>query len=105
MPAAVAGPQVAVRHVDDDHVRVSLQTHDPVEQVVRSQELQLGVDGSWRMLPSMRRYASPAELDLMAELASLHCHARYGTWSKAPFTVSSTRHVSVYGGSLTPAAD
>lgn len=97
VPTTVAGPPVALRHLDDHHVRVSLQTHDPVEQVVRSQELQVGVDGRWRMLPSVRRYASPAELDLMADLAGLHCQARYGSWSKTPFTASSTRHVSVYG--------
>ena len=96
-PAGVAGPPLAVRHVDDGHVRVTLQTHDPVEQLMRSQELQLDVDGGWRMLPAVRRYASPAELDLMAQLAGLQRHARYGSWSMSPFTAASTRHVSAYG--------
>jgi SAM-dependent methyltransferase len=95
-PAAMAGPPVVVRHVDDDHVRLTMQTHDLVGQRVVSQELHLASDGRWRMLPAVRRYASPAELDLMAQLAGLRLSGRYGGWDKKPFTAANTRHVSIY---------
>jgi SAM-dependent methyltransferase len=42
------------------------------------------------------RYVWPAELDLMARLAGLRRHARYAGWDRAPFTATSTRHVSVW---------
>lgn len=95
-PAAVAGPPVIVRHVDDDHLRLTMQAHDLVGQRVVSQELQLSADGQWRMLPAVRRYASPAELDLMAQLAGLRLSGRYGGWDQSPFTAANTRHVSIY---------
>ena len=43
------------------------------------------------------RLVSPAELDLMAQLAGLRLHARYGGWQREPFTTDSSMHVSVYG--------
>jgi SAM-dependent methyltransferase len=97
-PAAVAAEQqVIVRHADHEHVRLTLQTHSPQLQQVFSQELQIHTDGTFRMLPSIRRYASPSELDLMAELAGLRLYARYGGWDLEAFTAASRRHVSVYG--------
>jgi SAM-dependent methyltransferase len=97
-PAAVAGEQqVIIRHADHEHVRLTLQTHVPELQQVFSQELQVHTDGTFRMLPSMRRYASPSELDLMAELAGLRLYARYGGWDLDAFTGASRRHLSVYG--------
>lgn len=97
LPSAIAvGQQVIIRHLDDEHVRLTVQVHDPATQRPTSQEIQLHSDGTWRMLPSTKRYASPAELDLMAELAGLRLCARYSGWDRSPFTSRSTRHVSVY---------
>ena len=45
---------------------------------------------------SHHRYAWPAELDLMAQLASLRLRERWGDWSRAPFTGESIQHVSVW---------
>jgi SAM-dependent methyltransferase len=42
------------------------------------------------------RYAWPAELDLMAQLAGLEPEARWAGWDRAPFTAASTSHVSVW---------
>ena len=42
------------------------------------------------------RYAWPAELDLMAQLAGLSLEARYGGWTREPFTAESRDHVSVW---------
>ncbi|MEV4343625.1 class I SAM-dependent methyltransferase [Actinoplanes sp. NPDC049596] len=90
------GQQVIVRDVDDSHLRLTIQAHDPVGQLVTSQEIRLQSDGTWRMLPSVRRYVSPAELDLMAQLAGLQLRDRYGGWDRSPLTTTSTRHVSIY---------
>jgi hypothetical protein len=98
LPATVTAQdrQFLVQHVDDDHVRLTVQIHDPLTQRVMSQEIRLEVDGTWRILPALKRYASPAELDLMAQLAGLRLHARYDGWDQAPLTARSTRHVSIY---------
>jgi len=42
------------------------------------------------------RYAWPAELDLMAELAGLRFCERWADWDRAPFTSESRKHVSVW---------
>jgi hypothetical protein len=42
------------------------------------------------------RYAWPAELDLMAELAGMRLRERWARWEREPFTSGSTEHVSVW---------
>ena len=42
------------------------------------------------------RYAWPAEFDLMARIAGMRLEHRWTDWSRAPFTATSSRHVSVY---------
>ena len=49
------------------------------------------------LYPVVIRFAWPAELDLMARLAGLRLHERWGGWDRCPFTADSERHVSVYG--------
>jgi SAM-dependent methyltransferase len=42
------------------------------------------------------RYVWPSELDLMARLAGLRLRDRWSDWHRAPFTIESTAHVSVW---------
>jgi SAM-dependent methyltransferase len=42
------------------------------------------------------RYAWPAELDLMAELAGMTLRDRWSGWKREPFTSESRQHVSVW---------
>ncbi|MEM9097445.1 MAG: class I SAM-dependent methyltransferase [Pseudomonadota bacterium] len=42
------------------------------------------------------RYVWPSELDLMARLSGLELHARWETWTRAPFTAQSETHISVW---------
>jgi SAM-dependent methyltransferase len=42
------------------------------------------------------RYAWPAELDLMAQLAGLRLRERWEGWEREPFTSESRQHVSVW---------
>jgi len=45
---------------------------------------------------SKHRYAWPSEYDLMARIAGLAFHNRWGGWDKSAFTSESTSHVSVW---------
>jgi SAM-dependent methyltransferase len=42
------------------------------------------------------RYAWPAELDLMAELAGMGLRERWADWDRSPFTGESRKHISVW---------
>lgn len=47
--------------------------------------------------PSVRNaYAGPGELDVMAHVHGMTGIARYASWTRAPFTPHSGRHISVY---------
>ena len=43
-----------------------------------------------------QRYAWPAELDLMAQLAGFERESRHADFAGSPFTAESTSHVTVY---------
>ncbi|MFG3293453.1 class I SAM-dependent DNA methyltransferase [Streptomyces sp. NPDC048179] len=87
--------QMIVREMSEEHLEWSAFVHDPVRQIVRAQEVRVGPDGC-RLLPNVMRYAYPAELDLMAQLAGLRLERRTADWEGSPFTATSTHHVSVY---------
>lgn len=78
-----------------DVLRLNASLHDPVRQQVHTHVLWLR-DGDVRSLPVAVRYAWPAELDLMAELAGLRLESRWGGWDRRRFDAQSTSHVSVY---------
>jgi len=42
------------------------------------------------------RYAWPAELDLMAEIAGMALVERWADWDRSPFTSASPKHISVW---------
>jgi hypothetical protein len=42
------------------------------------------------------RYAWPAELDLMAQIAGMTLRERWGDWDRSPFTSKSTKHISLW---------
>ena len=54
------------------------------------------VDGQLERFSVPFRYAWPAELDLMAELAGLTLRERWSGWKHEPFTSESRKHVSVW---------
>lgn len=87
--------QMIVREMSEDHLKWSAFLHDAATQTVRAQEVRISTDG-FRMLPNLMRYAHPAELDLMAQLAGLRLDRRTADWSGRAFTSTSTHHVSVY---------
>ena len=54
------------------------------------------VEGDARASHMPFRYVWPAELDLMARIAGMKLHGRWGGWKREPFTSESTCHVSVW---------
>lgn len=90
-----SGQRVAATSVGLDEVRLDAGLHDPSSQIVDATHIVLR-DGDVRLYPVRLRYAWPAELDLMAELAGLRLRARWANWDRASFDASSTKHISVY---------
>jgi hypothetical protein len=69
--------------------------YDAATQAMSSNYVKV-VDGRAEFLSVPFRYAWPAELDLMAQLAGMRLRERWDDWSKAPFTSESRKHVSVW---------
>ncbi len=87
------GEEARPFHIDAEHV--GFDTYDLVNQQLVSHHYWLS-EGRARTFHSPHRYAWPAELDLMAQLAGLDLHERWADWTEAPFTAESTSHVSVW---------
>jgi len=86
---------VEARTVALDHVILTATRHDPVEQTVTSQYIELRESGI-RMRPLVIRYAPVAELDAMAVAAGLQLVERWSDWRGSPFTADANLHVSIY---------
>lgn len=79
-----------------DGARFEIAIQDRVAQTVAFQRIIIREEGT-QMTPHFMRYAWPAELDLMAQLAGLKLRQRWAWWDRSPFTSESKSHVSVYG--------
>ena len=89
------GRSVQLVTVGEDEVQLQAAELFPAEQFMRVVKVRV-TDGGVRLLPATHRYAWPAELDLMAQLAGLEREHRWADWSRTPFGDTSTDHVSVY---------
>jgi SAM-dependent methyltransferase len=87
---------VEVADIHADGVVIDAKRYDRATQRLWESRLRITSDGI-RSEPMELRLVAPAELDLMAQLAGLRLHDRYGGWHREPFTADSTHHVSVYG--------
>ncbi len=79
----------------DRRVVIEAAELHPATQEMRTTKVYVDQRGA-RVFPANHRYAWPAELDLMARLAGLRLEHRWATWERAPFTDTSTTHVSVW---------
>ena len=86
---------VRPRIIQSDRISIETAELDPVTQTMRTTQAVFS-DGSVRLYPANHRYAWPAELDLMAQLAGLHREERWANWTRSPFTADSQAHVTVY---------
>lgn len=87
---------VDAEHVSNDAVVLDVNTFDPATQLLSENHVRITADGI-RLGPIAQRLTTPAELDLMAELAGLRLVERWAGWLGEPFTGDSTQHVSVWG--------
>lgn len=76
--------------------RLGVDTYEVVTQHLVSHHVRFGAGTPAELFRSRHRYAWPAELDLMAELAGLALEHRWAGWAEEPFTETSGSHVSVY---------
>ena len=74
---------------------LGFDTYDFGEQRLTSHHYWFAGDRTHRF-DSHHRYAWPAELDLMAELAGLRLRERWAGWDRSPFMGESDEHVSVW---------
>ena len=74
---------------------ISVDVYDVVTQRFSSQHY-VFEEGRVEAYPVELRYAWPAELDLMAELAGMRLRERWSGWNREPFTSDSRKHVSVW---------
>ena len=87
------GERFHVFHVSE--TRWGFDEFDVVNQGLISHHFET-VDGKIERFSVPFRYAWPAELDLMAQLASMTLRERWSGWNREPFTSESTKHVSVW---------
>ncbi len=75
---------------------LGVDTYDVVRQHLVSHHVRMDDDRRARVFRSPHRYAWPAELDLMAQLAGLELESRHADWTGGEFAAESRSHVSVY---------
>ena len=87
------GEMIRAFHVSE--TRWGLDEYDVASQGLTSHHFEI-VDGRVERLSVPFRYAWPAELDLMAQLAGMTLRERWGGWRREPFTSDSRKHVSIW---------
>jgi SAM-dependent methyltransferase len=87
------GETVRAFHVSE--ARWGIDEYDVANQRLISHHFEI-VEGRLERFSVPFRYAWPAELDLMAELAGMRLRERWGGWKREPFTSDSEKHVSVW---------
>ena len=78
-----------------DEVRLDVLRHDVATQMIEESHVSVSPEGV-RLNPVVQRYAWPSELDLMGRIAGLRLKERWASWSREPFTSTSSNCVSVY---------
>jgi SAM-dependent methyltransferase len=84
-----------VARIENDRLTVVAGMIDPVTQFHTGMWAVLEPAGT-KFYPIHGRGVTHHEMDLMAQLAGLELEHRWGDWKEAPFTGSSTAHISIY---------
>ncbi len=96
VPEPQPGSSVVVRSMTVDSVTLSVTTHDEAAQTAQGQYVSLSESGGVRIRPWAIRYASVEQLDAMALAAGFRVAERWEDPARTPFSVDSSRHVTVY---------
>jgi SAM-dependent methyltransferase len=99
VPAAFYGLRnnqyIEVEGIETDRVRLDIARFDPVSQLLEETHVTLSSSGI-QFNPIVTRFAWPSELDLMARIAGMRLRERWSTWSREPFSGTSSNCISVY---------
>jgi SAM-dependent methyltransferase len=87
---------VSVRTLAVDHVVLSVSVDDPANQRAEGQFVHFSQSGGVRLRPWSIRWATPAQLDEMADRAGLTLVDRSSDMAGAGFDDDSSQHVSIY---------
>ena len=87
---------VSVRTLAVDHVVLSVSVDDPANQRAEGQFVHFSQADGVRLRPWSIRWATPAQLDEMAESAGLTLIERCSDMAGAGFDDDSSQHVSIY---------
>ena len=90
------GQYVDAEAVDLDEVVLDVCRYDAVAQLMHKNHVAFR-QGDVRLQPVLLRYTWPSEMDLMARLAGLRVHERWGDWYGTAFDERSTSNIVVYG--------
>ena len=88
-------PGETLRAFHLSETRWGIDEYDVATQGLTSHHFEI-VDGRLERLSIPFRYAWPAELDLMAQLAGMGLRERWAGWKREPFTSESRMHISVW---------
>jgi SAM-dependent methyltransferase len=88
-------PGETLRAFHASETRWGIDEFDVATQGLTSHHFEI-VDGRLERVSIPFRYAWPAELDLMAQLAGMSLRERWSGWNREPFTSDSRKHVSVW---------
>ena len=87
---------VDAESVDLDEVVLDVCRYDPVTQLMYENHVTIR-QGDVRLRPVVTRFTWPSEMDLMARLAGLRVHERWGDWYGSAYDERSTSNIVVYG--------
>jgi SAM-dependent methyltransferase len=88
-------PGETLRAFDVSDTHWGVDEYDVARQRLVSHHVEF-VDGKFERVAMPFRYAWPAELDLMAELAGMRLRERWSGWQREPFTSDSRNHISIW---------
>ena len=93
---AATPTDVSVRSLAVDRVVLSITVNTPEDQRADGQFVEFTETGGVRLRPWSIRWATPDQLDAMAEAAGLRLRDRWEDMTTSPFDDDSPTHVSVY---------
>jgi SAM-dependent methyltransferase len=83
------------RYVGDEHVELQLARYDINTNKIERTLVHLLPEGM-KFVTVSDTYASPGELDVMAEFTSFDRVDRYSNWNQSEFTSGSSQSISIY---------
>ncbi len=95
-PERPPGGTVGVRSLDAAKVVLSVDVHNPAEQIVEGQFIEFTQEMGVRLRPWRIRYCTIEEVDAMAHAAGFTLVDRWENMNRDAFTSQSSGHVSVY---------